>query len=110
MKLIVSKQDGDYFAYIEDEKHFKIVEKKSKKSGGRKDMKKPDPKKLRNECMLESYGDDFYFVFDVEEQSEIYSKRSKSASKKTNRKRNKTKASRNTYAKIKKWQTNRRSI
>lgn len=67
MKLIVSRQCNECYVYTEDEKLFKIVEKKAKKSGGRKDMKRLDPKELGKECWLESYGDDIYFVFDVEE-------------------------------------------
>ncbi|KKM66893.1 hypothetical protein LCGC14_1476580 [marine sediment metagenome] len=65
MKLIVSRQDNEYYVYIESEKHFKAIEKKTKKEGGRKDMIKLDAKDLEDKCWLESYGDNFYFVFDI---------------------------------------------
>lgn len=71
MKLIVSRQDDEYYVYIENEKHFKIIEKKTKKAGGRKDMRKLDAKELENECRLESYGDNIYFVFDIKNSKTI---------------------------------------
>lgn len=64
MKLIIQvDKDGTKFAYMEDKKHYKMIQKKWVKDGGRRGMERLDPDLLNNECNLDDY--EGYFVFDV---------------------------------------------
>jgi len=65
MKLIIQiDEDGDKYAYMENEKHHEIVEQKSVESGGRKGLKRLDADLLNQECDLDCY-EPGYFVFDI---------------------------------------------
>jgi hypothetical protein len=65
MKLIIQKEkDGSVFAYMENEKHYKTVQNKTVKDGGRKDLDRHNNEELNEECCLDFY-DTGYFVFNV---------------------------------------------
>lgn len=60
MKLIVEHYDGEAYVYIESEEQFEAVE-----PNRRKDRTRLDCGELANECCLNEYPDDIYFVFDI---------------------------------------------
>lgn len=58
MKLIIEKIEGQVYAYMEREKHFKNVR-------CQRGTPLLDASALNDECDLSKYDDDFYMVFNI---------------------------------------------
>jgi hypothetical protein len=60
MYIILQKSKGKFYCYFEyNEKHHVSAEQSRQKEG----LKRLDNNSLTNDCCLDSYGEDFYFVF-----------------------------------------------
>jgi len=62
MKLIVENLDGEFYCYMESEKHHRKVERQRLI----KKLTRIHPTSLNGECALEKYGSNFYIVFDLD--------------------------------------------
>ena len=62
MKLIIEREEGILYAYMETEKHFRVVQQSD--PARREAMRLPGDM-LDANCNLDNYDDDFYMVFDI---------------------------------------------